>query len=195
MDLDPYRSRADPYAPPVDSPAATYVAPNPPPLAPMADPPRGRRFSTGGDWWSDRADLRQWAFLAGLAGGVLILVGAFALALFLTSMQLLGAGDADIWYLDDDNFPGIPLAVALWGLLSGGLVLMGALRLKEMDEISAMPGVIMLVGGLLSFFALGGFLVGGLASIVAGVLAIAAARTMMPPRDDRPPRRTARPLS
>lgn len=141
--------------------------------------PRGER------WWTDPEHLRQWAYAGGLLGGVLILVGAFALALLVTIVNLVGAGDSDVWFFDEDAFPGVAIAVSLWGLLSGGLAVVGALRIKDDADASALPGGMILFGGLLSFFALGGFLVGGLAAIVGGVMGIAAARRLLPERRAR----------
>jgi hypothetical protein len=79
----------------------------------------------------------------------------------------------------------VPFLFAVWGLVTGGAVLLGALKLKENHEAAAGPGAIMLVGGLLSFLVFGGFLVGGLLAIVAGVLAIAGARSVFAVRGPR----------
>lgn len=193
MSVDPYPR--EPY----ESSASVYAAPeleSRPAAVPVSEPVEMRLESPprAPAWWTDKPSLRQWAFFAGLAGGVLILVGTFTLALFITVFHLLGDGNPDIWFLADGNFPEAPLAVSLWGLVSGGMVLVGALRLKERDEVSALPGASMLVGGLLSFFALGGFLVGGLAAIAAGVMAIVAANALLPERRGEALPRGPRPL-
>lgn len=209
MDRDPYAP--DPYAAPLpeaapEPAAARYVPPPPAPPPREAPLPATSSMATATTtdadvapaarsmpWWMQRGNLREWAFIAGLAGGVLIMVGAFAVALFVTALQLVGPVDSNVWFLDDGNFPGAALAVAVWGLVTGGVVLWGALRLKQGDDASALPGALMLIGGILSFFALGGFLVGGLAAIAAGVMAVAGAEYVLPPRDARAPR-SARPL-
>ena len=206
MDRDPYAP--DPYAAPLPEaapePAASRYVPPPPSIPPREMPAPATSASAtattmdaGGPratpWWMQRGNLREWAFISGLVGGVLIMVGAFAVALFVTTLQLVGPVDSNVWFLDDGNFPGAALAVAVWGLVTGGVVLWGALRLKQGDDASALPGALMLIGGSLSFFALGGFLIGGLAAIAAGVMAVAGAEYVLPPRDTRAPR-SARPL-
>ena len=146
--------------------------------------------------WADKGELPKWAFYSGLAGGVLILLCAFSIALLMTVMGFLGGPTlAWPWLTDPDGAgpagndadwsPAVPFVFALWGLLTGGAVLLGALKLKENPEASAVPGVIMLVGGLLSFLTFGGFLVGGLLAIVGGVLAVAGARSVFTVRGPR----------
>lgn len=194
-DREPYSPSAYPHDPPAPPTTAAYVA-SPPPAPPIPSAPPSFSAAppaTPRALWADRAQMREWAFIGGMVGAVLILVGAFAVALFVTVMNLVDASDPDVWFLDEANFPGAPLAVALVGMLTGGLVLVGALRLKDGQDPSAIPGGAMLFGGILSFFALGGFLVGGLTAIVAGVMAISGARTVLPPRVPRVERR-ARPL-
>ena len=149
--------------------------------------------------WADKGELVKWAFYGALAAGVLILLCAFAFALMMTVMGFLGGPALGWpWFTEPDGdvewSPLVPFLFALWGLLTGGAVLLGALRLKEEPHASALPGVVILVGGLLSFLVFGGFLVGGLLAIVAGVLAIAGARSVFSVRgprfrrgDDRPP--------
>lgn len=197
-----FRDRPDPepaYDPPL-SPLGS-AAPAPPlgsPYAGAPDPvvvPAHRPVRPEWAQRADRGDFVKWAFYAGLASGVLILLCAFSVALLMTLMALLGGPDLDwVWAGDPDGdwSPAAPFLFATWGLLSGGAVLLGALRLKEQPESSAMPGIVMLAGGLLSFFVLGGFLVGGLLAIVAGVLAIAGARSVVlvrgpRTRGERPP--------
>lgn len=148
-------------------------------------------YTTHGDrgadpGWTEKADFRRWGYYAGLAGGVLILLGAFSTALFMMAAALFGA-DPLWWRLGDDEgwFPWLALVVGVWGLLTGALVLISAASLKESNDATVLPGIGMIVGGLLSFFALGGFLVGGILAIVGGVLAVAGARTVFGVRGPR----------
>lgn len=190
--MDLFRDRddvaADPaYAPPPSTLHASYPPPGPEPVPiPAHVPPRP-------EWAArhDRGDFVKWGFYAGLAGGVLILLCAFTVALLMTVLGFLGApdlawafdGDAAI---DDDGWsPVAPFLFALWGLLTGGAVILAALRLKETPHASAMPGVVMLLAGIMSFVVLGGFLVGGILALVAGVLAIAGARSVLLVRSPR----------
>jgi len=113
--------------------------------------------------WRERVDYAQWAFYGGLVGGVLILVAAFVAALFGPFLDAT-------WEQ--------AMLIGLWGLVTGGAVILAALRVKERPDAAAMPGLVMTAAGVLSFFALGGFFLGGLAAIVAGVLAVAGSRSV-----------------
>lgn len=162
----------DPFRDPVEHPAYHER-----PLLHEPDTPRSTPA------WYDRLDYGRWGFLAGLSGGVLILVAAFVVALFLSALAAFGASPA--WAFDpgdegprDDGFPEVPLAIGAWGLVTGAVVLLAALRVKERPDDSAIAGVVMVSAGLLSFLATGGFLLGGVLAILGGVLAVAGARSI-----------------
>lgn len=142
--------------------------------------------------WQDRVDYPRYAFYGGMAGGVLILLAAFLGALLLTAMATFGGGlPSWAWGVDDDpggrddGFPEVPILIGVWGLVTGGAVLLAALRVKERPQHAAMPGILMIAAGVLSFFALGGFMLGGLLAIVAGVLAVAGSRSVWYARGPR----------
>lgn len=187
------------YVPPAyeASPPSTYAAsPAYDPLPTYEETPA---YTPARAAWADRTEkgrFVEWAFYSGLAAGVLILLCAFSVALLMTVMGFLGGPNlAWPWLTDPDGAgpaandaawsPLVPFLFALWGLVTGGMVLIGALRLKESPEWSAGPGAIILVGGLLSFLVFGGFLVGGLLAIVSGVLAVAGARSLFTVRGPR----------
>lgn len=135
------------------------------------------------DIWTDRERLMQWAFVAGLVGGVLILAGAFTLALMMTFVSLFwpAPAHAPAWF-SPGAFPVFAVFLGVWGLAAGALVIYAAARLRG-NVGDPMPwGIGMIGGGVLSFLAMGGFLLGGLAAIVGGVLAVAATR---PEPEDR----------
>lgn len=144
------------------------------------------------DWAPRGGDYSRYAFYGGLAGGVLILLAAFIGALVLTMMATFGGGlPSWAWGVDDDpggrddGFPEIPVIVGLWGLVTGGAVILAALRVKEAPSQAALAGIVMVAAGVLSFFALGGFFLGGLLAIVAGVMAIASSRSLWYARGPR----------
>lgn len=155
------------------------------PATPRAPPVRAA--------WETKIDSPRWAFYAGLAGGVLILFAAFLGALFFTAIAAFdGTIPGWAWWagprdgvVGDDGFPQVPLMIAIWGLVTGIAVLLCALRVKERPDEAAIPGVIMLVAGLLSFLALGGFLLGGILAITGGVLAIAGSSAIWHARGPR----------
>lgn len=126
--------------------------------------------------WAPRGDHSRYAFYGGMAGGVLILLAGFIGALVLTLMAVF-ADVRPAWE--------VPVLIGLWGLVTGGVVLLAALRVKEAPETAALAGLAMVAGGVLSFFALGGFVLGGLLAILAGVLAIAGSRSLWYARGPR----------
>lgn len=157
----------------MDVDAGPYADPFPP-AAPAAEPP-----TSGGE------HTRNWAVTMSLLGGVLILAGSFLLAILLTFLSFFGAWPAT-WGLEDPGrLTRAAFFVAFWGLVTGGLVLYSAAVLRKVDESALVPGIGLVAGGLLSFFAMGGFIVGGLLAIVAGVLAIGG---MPPMAFERAPR-------
>lgn len=144
--------------------------------------------------WTDRIEHARWAFYAGLAGGVLILVAAFITALFVSALAGFHAMPDGWWGVDADDadggFPEVPIMIGLIGLVTGAAVVFGALRTKERPDRASGAGALMLAGGVLSFLATGGFLLGGVLAIAAGVLAIAGSRgvwTVRAPRVGREP--------
>lgn len=184
--MDPFRTRETPDVsppPPAAAPPPPSAYPPEPVPVPAYVPPRAAWAER-----ADRADFSKWAFFAGLASGLLILLCAFSVALVMMLLSALGGPDLDwVWAGDPDGewSPVAPFLFALWGLLAGGAVLLGALRLKENPQGSAMPGVVMVLGGLMSFLSLGGFFVGGILAIIAGAMAIAGARSVLLVRGPR----------
>ena len=156
--------------------------------------------------WTDKVDYPRYAFWGGIAGGVLILLAAFLGALLLTAMATFGGGlPSWAWGVDDDpggragrvddapapsylgsdGFPEVPIIIGLWGLVTGGATLLAALRVRERPQHAAWPGIVMIAAGVLSFVALGGFMLGGLLAILAGVAAIAGSRSVWYARGPR----------
>lgn len=148
--------------------------------------------------WEDKIHFSRWAFYAGLAGGILILLAAFLGALLFTAIAAFG-GTMPGWAWwradvgdNDGGFPEVPILIAVWGLVTGIVVLLCALRIKERPDEAAIPGIAMLVAGLLSFLALGGFLLGGIFAIAGGVLGIAGSSHLLGTRAPRVRREYAR---
>lgn len=140
--------------------------------------------------YAERDRYRRGAFYLGLASGVLIITCAFLAALLMTFLGLFGAWPETWWWgIDDPDSVGELLFAAfllgLWGLVTGALVLWGAARLRANSDNALAPGLAMTAGGLLSFLALGGFVVGGIGAIIAGVLAVAGAPPMALERGPR----------
>lgn len=122
--------------------------------------------------------LADWAFTAGVVGGALIVVGALVGPAMMVLMMgggsfpqpmMRGMGGAT-----GDWIPSAALAMGAWGLIMGGLVLVAALRVRARPDEALPWGVIMIVAGSLSLLAMGGFLVGAVAAVAGGALAVAA---------------------
>lgn len=123
----------------------------------------------------DRALLLHWSYVLGLVGGLLIVVGTVLMSLMMTMMGAMGV---QMMPFMGPGWAGWTTAMALWMLLwaavVGTVALVGAFQIRS----TASPlgwGIALVVAGVLSFPVMGGFLIGGLATMASGVLAIAAA--------------------
>jgi len=68
--------------------------------------------------------------------------------------------------------PGIVGAIGLFGLVSGILVLVSAVLPRVYPSQRETWGILILVFSVLSFFGLGGFVVGAILGIIGGILAL-----------------------
>lgn len=122
------------------------------------------------------SDTRAWSFALLLAGGVLILLGGA------TSGWMMGAGWHMGWMMGG-YVPSVPLGFAwwtlAWGLATGAAVLVAAVRVRDARDTTTW-GIVAVVAGALSLLAMGGWLLGALASIVGGALAIGGSPTTGP---------------
>lgn len=124
----------------------------------------------------NRPVLLHWAFISALAGGILVLVGGLGMPLMMAMMgpmDMMGGGP---------SMPSsMPWLMAAWSLMTGGVVILGGVQLRTADQRQAFAwGITVLVAGALSFLAMGGFIVGGVASVAAGVMALASASPVAP---------------
>lgn len=121
---------------------------------------------------------RRWAYAATLAGGALILAGAGMMIFFWALVG--GLGWTSGWWTPghhDVMRVGWPIGwFMVWGVLAGGIVLWAGIRLRPggPGEGTA-EGVMAIVGSVLSFPAMGGFMFGALLGVVGGALALASA--------------------
>lgn len=86
-------------------------------------------------------------------------------------MGMMGAGTYGV----GGFFVGMTLFVALWGLLTGGAVLAAAWRVRVAPDTATAWGVVAIVAGALSLLAMGGWLLGSLAALAGGIMAVMAA--------------------
>ena len=103
-----------------------------------------------------------------LASGILILVGAIIPWIWHVSFfPQMG------WMMGAPNIMPFTASLVVIGVVSGAFVLLGALMMSSRPSESSKWGVIVLVFSVLSFFGMGGFLIGAVLGIVGGILAIA----------------------
>lgn len=117
---------------------------------------------------TDRTTMLQWANVAGLVGGILILLGGALMALMAplwggTSWMMGGAAP---WW---NSAWLVPLGV--WGLVTGAVTLLAAMRVEREPRLA---GMAMIAAGALSLPAMGGFMLGALAAILGGAFALSA---------------------
>lgn len=123
--------------------------------------------------------LATWAVVSATVGGVLIILGGL-MGLLMAPMMSMMMGSSGMMSMG--------IGMAVWGLVTGGATLFAAYRLHH-DSRDARPwGIALLVAGVLSFPAMGGFMLGAVLTIAAGVLAIfASTRAPAEPQDAAQP--------
>jgi len=101
-----------------------------------------------------------------LAAGIIIVIGSIVASFwhmaFLPQMS---------WMMGPQFASGIVVSSIL-GIVFGGIVIAGAILLYKKPQQSRQWGVIVLVFSALSFVGMGGFLIGGVIGIIAGIIAI-----------------------
>lgn len=130
---------------------------------------------------SDAKDTGNWAYASLLAGGLLIVVGGLAGASMMGAFGgMMGFGMRDM--MDGYGFSvtqGWLVGMAWWmgavALLTGGLVLYAAWRLRKDPSDADLAGTLGIVGGALSLLSMGGWLLGAALAIVGGALALGGA--------------------
>lgn len=130
--------------------------------------------------------LRTWSFVSLLVGSLLILVGSLAGALMMGVwggwMPMAGMmGEYMSNYVGTGWATNMAWWMGAWGLLTGGLVLAAAVHVRAARETQTWA-IIAIVAGVLSLFAMGGYVVGAIAAIVGGALALQPIQQSAPPR-------------
>lgn len=114
------------------------------------------------------------AFVLSLIGGIAILVGGIA-SLFWSSYGWPWYGMMGHWMMGDFGFdPGMMFGFSLAALVSGILVVIGALMLNARPEEHNAWGIIVLIFSVVSFIGMGGFFIGAVLGIAGGALALSA---------------------
>lgn len=131
---------------------------------------------------STNSELRTWSFLSLLVGGILILVGGLMGSLMMGATGWMGMapmnGVMDA-YMDDAWLANMGWWMGGVSLVSGGVVLFAASRIYRERSVS-LWSVLAIVAGALSLFAMGGFVLGAVAAIAGGALALIDDRQKAP---------------
>lgn len=127
---------------------------------------------------SDARRTRAWAYGLTIAGGALIIGGALMMLLFWSIAS--GTGWTGNWWMPGHGFmfqSGVPFgAFLVWGLFAGAIVLWAGARMRPGGGgDGTTEGVVAIVGSVLSFPAMGGFMFGALLGVVGGALSLSAA--------------------
>jgi hypothetical protein len=124
----------------------------------------------------------QIAFILSLIGGILILLAGIVCCLWFgvdglsVGGMMGGLGGMMGGYYGMMGSLGVPFSFmsgfSLIGLISGILVIIGAIMLNVRPTEHTSWGVVILVFSIISFLGTGGFLIGAVLGIVGGVLAL-----------------------
>jgi hypothetical protein len=122
------------------------------------------------------------AFILSLIGGILILIGGLASSMwfmlggsnFWGMMNGYGGMMGGLgWMMGGYGFPfGFMAGFSLVALVSGILVIFGALMLESRPAERMTWGVVIMVFSIISFVGMGGFVLGALLGISGGVFAM-----------------------
>lgn len=102
-----------------------------------------------------------------LAGGIIIVLGGISAWIWHTAFYSQMS-----WMMGGPWFTAMIAGTSIIGIVSGALVILGALLMSFRPHESQKWGVLILVFSLLSFFGMGGFFVGAILGIIGGSLAL-----------------------
>lgn len=123
-------------------------------------------------------ELLNWSYVLTLVGAALIIAGGVVGAIMMSvwtwnGSPMMGAMGM-MGYYGAGTWPSwMPTWVAVWSVAIGAVLAFAAGRINAAQSAAAW-GVVVIVAGALSFFAMGGFMLGGLAAIIGGSLAVVA---------------------
>lgn len=119
-------------------------------------------------------DMRTWSFISLLIGGILILSGG------LMGATMMGWGGWGMMDMMDGGTPiGWVSTMAWWmgiiGVVTGAAALVAAAMVYRGQDLATW-GIVGIVAGALSLLAMGGYVIGAIAAIAGGALALVDAQ-------------------
>lgn len=126
---------------------------------------------------SQRPDV---AFALSLVGGILILIGGGMVMMWAVAGTPVWDGPMGNMMgsysgiMSGTGFSGTSFftGMAVFGLITGALVLIGAVMLYGRPQQASTWGIMILVFSALSLFGMGGFFIGAIIGLVGGILAL-----------------------
>lgn len=129
-------------------------------------------------------DMRVGASVCALVGGVLIIAGSLMGVVMMSSFGIYGGMGG--WMMGGyapTSLLGAGVWMGAWGLATGAVVVVGALRLRDPATPVTGWGVAVVSAGALSLLAMGGFVIGAVLAILGGALALTGAGPRVSPAE------------
>lgn len=123
---------------------------------------------------SEAGQLRSWAFIGLLIGGILIIVGGLMGTAMMGAAWPMGMGAMSGMmgtYVSEGQLATMSWWMGAVGTVTGTFVLIAAYHVYR-GRKSALWSVVAIVAGALSLFAMGGYVFGAVAAIAGGALGL-----------------------
>jgi hypothetical protein len=131
--------------------------------------------------WNLSKEKYSLAFLLSLIGGIIILVSGIVSSIWFLYGSAVWGDFGDVWFgfmggyhsmMGSVGFPlGYMAGLSLIGLVSGLIVIVGALMLNSRPQERFAWSVLIMVFSAVSFLNMGGFFIGGLLGLAGGAIA------------------------
>lgn len=123
---------------------------------------------------NEQSSPATWAYPSLLVGGILIIIGGLAGPLMMGGFGMMGYGMMGNYasYMTTNWFAGMAWWMGIIGLVTGGIVLYAAYRVRNDPSDRTLVGPLAIVGGALSLLAMGGWILGAVLAILGGALAL-----------------------
>jgi hypothetical protein len=118
------------------------------------------------------AEPRSWAFVASLAGGLVVA----SAGVIMSFMMLVLDGMPGMMTRMEMRMPAMFLLVPVWAFIMGGVMILGAVRIRASPKDTTAWGVAIIIASTFSLLASGGFMIGALLGLVGGGIALSVAR-------------------